>query len=207
MTISTTTRHGAARDALTSALIPLLKHRVVVCFLLGAIAAAAPMASPAEILTPADSMPNAPAPRSTGQAFRQMSIYPVSNEESKKDILDILGLIESGNDRRAVGDGGRSRGPYQMSRAAWSDVTRHRRAHRLPVYSWRDGAHDPARSRVYAATYLDLLRRRLTSALGHPPADVELYAAYNLGFEGFRRRGFSLSRCPRSTREAAEAFR
>lgn len=190
MTLSTATRNGDAREARTAQGFPPVKHRVAVVFLVWAIAAASVLQASSAVILPPDAVfaPNAPAPRSTGQ------------------FLSILALIESGNERHAVGDGGRSRGAYQLSRSAWADVSRVRRAQSLTVYSWRDGAHDPIRSRLYAVTYLDLLRQRLSSALGHPPTDADVYAAYNLGFDGFRRRGFSLSRCPSRTREGARCF-
>ena len=36
-------------------------------------------------------------------------------------LFDALRLVESGGDARAVGDGGRSRGPYQIQLAYWTD--------------------------------------------------------------------------------------
>jgi len=38
-----------------------------------------------------------------------------------RSLFDAIRLVESGGDDRAVGDGGRSRGPYQCGRAAWAD--------------------------------------------------------------------------------------
>lgn len=37
------------------------------------------------------------------------------------DLIRAIGLVESGNADSAVGDGGRSRGRYQISRAYWID--------------------------------------------------------------------------------------
>ena len=36
-------------------------------------------------------------------------------------LFDAIRAVESSGDDKAVGDGGRSRGPYQCSRAAWLD--------------------------------------------------------------------------------------
>jgi len=46
--------------------------------------------------------------------------------------------LESGGDHAAIGDGGRSRGAYQIQRATWQHYSRR---------PWATAAHDPAESR------------------------------------------------------------
>ena len=40
-------------------------------------------------------------------------------------LLNAIRQVESGGDDKAIGDGGRSRGPLQCSKAAWADATRY----------------------------------------------------------------------------------
>jgi hypothetical protein len=45
-------------------------------------------------------------------------------DEPLDRLLDAIAQVETRNDRRAVGDGGRAIGPYQIRRAYWEDGTR-----------------------------------------------------------------------------------
>lgn len=118
-------------------------------------------------------------------------------------VLAAIAQVETGADHDAVGDGGRSRGAWQMSEAAWMDVTRRRTKYGLAVYPW-SAAHRHNPSVIYATDHLITLNDRLSSALKREPTPQELYAAWNLGYTGFKRRKFLLSRCPAATRNAAE---
>lgn len=120
-------------------------------------------------------------------------------------VVERIAHVESGNDFQAIGDGGKSRGAWQLTEAAWLDVNSLRRAQLLPEFDW-ELAHDSEIAREYAVQYLGLLSRRLTTALRRAPSPAELYASYNLGFAGFQRRGFSLARCPIVTQRAAKNF-
>jgi hypothetical protein len=115
--------------------------------------------------------------------------------------VDAIIQVESANNPRAIGRLG-ERGLCQFFPAAWSDTSRWRRAHGLPVYSYAL-AHDPEAGLAYASSWLTLLEDRLTATLGRRPTIGELYAAHQLGFAGFRSKGFDLSRCPTITRVVA----
>src|SRR5262245_15387369 len=60
--------------------------------------------------------------------------------------LDRTRRIESGGQRHAIGDGGRSRGPYQIQERAWRDFGGRR--------PWRVYAHDESEARRVARRYL-----------------------------------------------------
>lgn len=111
-------------------------------------------------------------------------------------ILDGIALVESGNNHRAIGDGGKARGAFQFHRAAWAESTR------LPYSA---ASTDAARAVAYC--YLTNLHSRLVTATGTNPTVEQLYAAWNLGFAGFRRRDFLLSKCPAVTQRAAAKLR
>ena len=61
--------------------------------------------------------------------------------------LDRTRFLESSGNRLAIGDGGRSRGPYQIQRATWTHL-----GGRAPWSTW---AHNEQESRRVAARYLD----------------------------------------------------
>jgi hypothetical protein len=114
---------------------------------------------------------------------------------------DAIIRVESSGNPAAVGRLG-ERGLCQFFPAAWSDTSRWRKAHGLPVYSYAL-AHDPEAGLAYASSWLSMLEDRLTATLHRRPTIGELYAAHQLGFSGFRSKGFDLSRCPTITKVVA----
>lgn len=120
-----------------------------------------------------------------------------------KEVVHAIGEVESRMLHSSIGDGGASRGAWQICRAAWSDVSKDRKSKRLTVYPWKEGAHNPSVAFAYAKDLLAILNRRLSHDLGRPPTVKELYAAYNLGLDGFEARKFRLDNCPEVTRSGA----
>jgi hypothetical protein len=114
---------------------------------------------------------------------------------------DAIIRVESSGNPAAVGRLG-ERGLCQFFPAAWADTSRWRKAHGLPVYSY-DLAHDHEAGLAYASSWLSMLEDRLTTAMHRRPTIGELYAAHQLGFSGFRSKGFDLSRCPTITKVVA----
>lgn len=114
--------------------------------------------------------------------------------------LDALALVESNNNPSSIGDNGKSRGAYQIQLAVWQDVNKSRGVRaQLP---FETGSRSP-HARDFAFSHLTNLQSRLVTATGKQPTASDLYAAWNLGFTGFRRRDFLLSRCPITTQRAA----
>ena len=62
-----------------------------------------------------------PAGSAVGVSPRADPSEPDIKRMPIRKLLDAIREVESGGDDRAVGDGGRSRGPYQCGRAAWAD--------------------------------------------------------------------------------------
>lgn len=118
-------------------------------------------------------------------------------------FLEALAHIESSGNPVAVGDGGAALGVYQFHAMTWAHVSALRKQASLSVHGYRSGATNVAIARSYAISYLRWLERNLTAKLGRSPCRAELYAAWNCGLEGFRRRGFQLSRCSTITQRAA----
>lgn len=118
-------------------------------------------------------------------------------------FLDALERVESHGRATALGDRGRARGPFQFQAAAWADVNTWKTSSGHPPVSYLRGSTNRAAARCYARTYLKHLESRLAAMRRVHPTTEQLFAAWNLGFEGFRRRGFLLSRCPAVTRRSA----
>jgi hypothetical protein len=114
-------------------------------------------------------------------------------------LLNAVREIESSGGKFVYGDDGRSLGEFQITQAAWTDVTRWRRSRGLATYSYRPHVFNPEINRLYAADYITILRGHLVTHLKREPTAGEIYAAYNMGFTGFRRAGFDLNRVNRVT--------
>ena len=123
-----------------------------------------------------------------------------------ESFLDRLEQIESRGNCNAVGDHGRARGSFQLWEAVWRDANRaitSRGGMPVPFES----ATDRAASRLIARVYLQSLESRLAASLRTQPTPQQLLSAWNLGFRGFQRRGFSISRCPAITQRMAAEIR
>jgi len=79
--------------------------------------------------------------------------------------------------------------------AAWADCTRVRAARGLPTYPYSQ-AFNPIAARAYLATWLAYLGDRFARATGRQATTADLYAMHNLGFSGYAKRGFDISRSP-----------
>lgn len=110
-------------------------------------------------------------------------------------FLKRLAEVESSKRPAAIGRAG-ERGLYQFRERVWWETTR------LPF----DRAFDPAEATRAATERLYSLALQFRGATGSLPRGPQLYALWNLGFEGFRHRGFKLLLCPRITRRAAAKF-
>ena len=119
-------------------------------------------------------------------------------------MIGQMMVEESCNGAVLCGDGGKSRGILHIQSSFWADVSKWRAARRLPTrsYAW---VMDPAWSREYARSGIAMLEEKLR-AIGVQPSAGNIYAAWNLGFAAFKKRGFDLRRCPRRTRAAAWAI-
>lgn len=131
------------------------------------------------------------------------SFPPLACAAGRMPLLDAIAQVETGGDHAAIGDHGRARGAWQMHRVGWADVNgvRALTGRRQVRYA---AANDPRTARAYAEEYMGIVIRRLSARLGRQPGAQEIYAAWNLGLDGFARRGFSLAKCPPSTQAAAQ---
>lgn len=106
-------------------------------------------------------------------------------------LLRSIAQVESGGDFKAVGDRGRSFGAYQMQAAAMSEANARLAARGQGRVSLGQFMRDPRSQTRLALAYLSVLRQRFASVGITTPTNIQLATAWNMGFEGARRRGFS----------------
>lgn len=109
--------------------------------------------------------------------------------------VDAVIRIESAGKPSALGDNGAARGLGQFHWAAWQDCSQVRAARGLPTYPYSQ-AFNPIAARAYLTTWLAYLGDRFARATGRKATTADLYAMHNLGFSGYAKRGFDISRCP-----------
>ncbi len=108
-------------------------------------------------------------------------------------FLDAVCQIESGGGRFTYGDRGLSLGHFQIQKSTWADVVEWRKKQNLPTHDYKDNVFNQRISRIYAANYFTILYGRLKQQYRREPTAGELYAAYNMGLEGFRRCNYNLT--------------
>jgi|SRR6185369_11414389 len=135
------------------------------------------------------------------------SLLTASLPESRcESLVNAFAQVESGGHANRIGDHGRARGAWQFHREAWEQVTWIRAIERQTVHTYNK-AFDIEISREYARSYIKWLSSRLNAILRRPATPQEIYAAWNLGLQGFAERRFRLNRCPASTKAAAKRVR
>ena len=123
----------------------------------------------------------------------------LASEAVSDPVVQAVEQVESSG-RGALtpdGDGGKAKGPLQWHAVAWKDCSAIRRKAGLEVWPY-SAASDPAKARDYARTWLTALKVRLAKQIGRPPLPGEIWLAWNLGWSGFSRYGFSLAFVPRA---------
>lgn len=113
------------------------------------------------------------------------------------NLAEAISVVESPHGNS---DHGRAVGIYQMHRKAFEDAKS--KDPGLRAHRHQDLAIKPDVAKRAAVAYLRILSHHLASG-GCEVTPTTLWAAWNLGPTRFRARGYSISRCPKSTRERA----
>jgi len=121
-------------------------------------------------------------------------------------MLDKVIAIESSGRASATGDRGAGLGLAQFHYAAWQDTSAWRAKQGLPVFPYHN-ALNASVARDYLHSWLSINAARFTQATGRKATLVDLYAIHNLGFNGYRKRGFDIERCPAITIRKSKLLR
>jgi hypothetical protein len=125
-------------------------------------------------------------------------------------LIDAIAIVESGG-KNVPGDHGAALSIFQIHEAAWADVRKRFGIHQDPIdldvgTHFTDISGDDLTSRFRARNcatgYVFILEERLKRA-GQEASPENVYACWNLGFDGFKHRHFMLARCPKITFQKA----
>lgn len=121
--------------------------------------------------------------------------------------LDAIIKIESSGDPAALGDQDSSgnylaKGLAQFHQAAWIDTTAYRAHQGKPTHPYSK-ATDPVIARDYLRSWLECLANRYHKDTGLIPNTRDIYAMHNLGYAGYKSRGYYILNCPAITRKKA----
>src|SRR5436190_21275200 len=72
-------------------------------------------------------------------------------------LMQAVRSVESNNGQFKSGDGGRSLGDFQLSEAAWLDVSEWRRSRGLKTYTYQGNVYNSFINRAYAKNYFTLI--------------------------------------------------
>lgn len=121
-------------------------------------------------------------------------------------VMPAVAAVESGHDYRAVGDGGRALGAWQIWSVAWDSGNDWRVKHRMTPISRRRW-QEPAAQHAIAYALLSWHHDRLV-ANGVPNPTVEqLYLSFSMGHAAFKSIGFNPRLAPARKRDAADRVR
>jgi len=123
----------------------------------------------------------------------------LASEAVPDPVLQAVEQVESSGRgaKTPDGDGGLAIGCLQWHSVAWADCSALRRKAGLAVYPYAS-ARNPAKAREYARTWLTSLKVRLTQRIGRQPFPGEIWLAWNMGWSGFEKYGFSWAHVPRA---------
>lgn len=117
----------------------------------------------------------------------------LASQFSSAQLLEAIGQAETGMNYAAIGDKGESRGAWQISKTVWRKFSAH---------DWRTYAHRPIYSERVAAQYLEWLRGSFTWDQRRQPTCEDMLCLWQLGFHGYKQKGFDPKRTPSSVRAA-----
>jgi hypothetical protein len=107
-----------------------------------------------------------------------------------ENFLDAVAMVESSGNAKAIGDGGKATGAWQLHQAARIDAR---------SYLGRAGT-----DRELAKAYFQWIQARFVKRYGKQPTYAELYQAYNRGFGNAAKDGFDLNKAPVITQRACK---
>lgn len=117
-------------------------------------------------------------------------------------LAEAVGMVESGMNHKAVGDGGMAVGAWQMHPAAWIDANAQLKKEGQRQYP-RGDYQNPRASRAVAMAYLRLCGARMRAAGLENPTPIQYYLCFSMGFKAFKDAGFDPVKCPAKKVDAA----
>ena len=112
------------------------------------------------------------------------------NAQAREDVrlLEAIGQVESGMNRKAVGKSG-ERGAYQLKVGTWKDANDLLELEGRYHYQWSKWRDATAQDMI-ASAHLRILRTRFKTVGILAPTPEQIALAWNVGFSAAKDRGF-----------------
>jgi hypothetical protein len=117
-------------------------------------------------------------------------------------FLSAVAMVESGNNARAIGDGGYALGKFQMWPAAWKDAQTWAKKHGRFVWTRSAWQNERAQEEM-AYCYFKVCQERLAAAGIENPSPTQIYLCYTMGFKAFKDIDFDVAKAPARKLNAA----
>ena len=132
------------------------------------------------------------------------AMNPADREKAEMVVLsNCVASVESGMDYKAIGDGGKAVGAWQMHLVAWITSNQWRTANGLATIKRSEWKH-PENQRAMAISYLNWCKEQLQKNGIKEPSVEQIYMAYGWGFSNFKDSGFDMEKAPAHKRDAAQ---
>jgi hypothetical protein len=115
-------------------------------------------------------------------------------------LLSAIGLVETGQNYKAIGDNGKALGAYQLHRSAWVDGCTQLMREGKEAYAYSEW-NDADKQDTVALALIRSLRARLASKGITNPTPEQIALCWNMGFTAASRIGFD---CKRAKTDYAE---
>jgi len=112
----------------------------------------------------------------------------------EQDFIDKVALIESNGNPKAVGDGGKAIGLFQIHKPAWQDAVNFLKDEKPLLYqlgvevghfkNYKKDCFDEKISATIATAYFIILQERFFKKNKKYPTELQLYMIYNMGYDG-----------------------
>jgi len=112
------------------------------------------------------------------------TLLPPTAKSASNALLDALFTVESSGNSRAIGDGGKALGGFQLWEGYFNDGCRILKV----KWDYRTSAYDITKSRQIVRAYLDYYGRLYTKKTGKPATDYVLARIHNGGPLGYMKK-------------------
>jgi len=137
-------------------------------------------------------------------AMTLAAMNPADREKAEMVVLsNCVASVESGMDYKAIGDGGKAVGAWQMHLVAWITANQWRTANGLATIKRSEWKH-PENQRAMAISYLNWCKEQLQKNGIKEPSVEQIYMAYGWGFSNFKDSGFDMEKAPGHKADAAQ---
>jgi Transglycosylase SLT domain len=132
------------------------------------------------------------------------SLTPIQRLQAETTILcNAIAQVESGQNYKAIGDGGKALGAWQIHVAAWITANQWRMKqglNKIPRTAWQA----PENQRQIAFAYLSWIKETMEKDGLKNPTIEQIYIAFGWGYMNFSAAGFDVTRAPEAKQEAAK---